>query len=151
MLNKKFIINYVVKPAWRAGKLELCYHGREKKLDDLVKVLCNITGGNYDDHETLCKFFKSNEGLKRNKWYEWSFFEIKCFNKGTMHIKFKNQKDWYLLNKAYGELKGFTLSDKYDVSKKKKSKPTPKKQPKETVKVKDLSSQLFDLFVNKSA
>ena len=32
---------------------------------------------------------------------------------GTMHIKFKDLNEWYLLNKAYGELKGFTLSEQY--------------------------------------
>jgi hypothetical protein len=150
MLNKKFIINYTVKPAWRAGKVELCYHGREKKLDDLVKVLCNITGGNYDDHETLWKFFNSNEGLERNKWYKWSFFEIKGFNKGTLHIKFQNEKDWYLLNKAYGEIKGFTLSDKY-TKKKSTSKPKKEKEVVVTEKSSKLSDQLFQLFTNNIA
>lgn len=49
----------------------------------------------------------------KNIWYDWGFFEIKAFKKGTMHFKFKNINDWYLLNKAYGELKGFTLSEAY--------------------------------------
>ena len=51
--------------------------------------------------------------LEPNTWYEWGFFEIKFFKKGTMHVKFKDLNDWYLLNKAYGELKGFSLPETY--------------------------------------
>lgn len=51
--------------------------------------------------------------LEPNTWYEFGFFEVKFFKKGTMHIKFKDLNEWYLLNKAYGELKGFTLSEQY--------------------------------------
>jgi hypothetical protein len=51
--------------------------------------------------------------IEPNKWYDWNFFEIKFFKKGTMHLKFKRTEDWYILNKAYGELKGFTLHDNY--------------------------------------
>ena len=28
-----------------------------------------------------------------------------------MHVKFKDLNDWYLINKAYGELKGFALPE----------------------------------------
>lgn len=30
-----------------------------------------------------------------------------------MHVKFKDLNDWYLLNQAYGKLKGFTLPEEY--------------------------------------
>lgn len=30
-----------------------------------------------------------------------------------MHIKFKDMNTWYLVNKAYGELKGFSLYERY--------------------------------------
>lgn len=30
-----------------------------------------------------------------------------------MHVKFKDENDWYFLNKAYGELKGFSLPETY--------------------------------------
>jgi hypothetical protein len=85
------------------------YNGR--KINDLTKVLCNLTGTNYNTIGDVYSF-KQGEQIVSNIWYDWGFFEIKAFKKGTMHLKFKNDKDWYLLNQAYGKLKGFTLKEK---------------------------------------
>lgn len=111
MLNKKFIIEGIVGIRYSGG-IEIKYNSYGgSKIDDLTKVLCNITAKNYSEIGTLhnSKF----ENLETNKWYNWGFFEVKFFKKGTMHLKFKNENDWYLLNKAYGELKGFTLTENY--------------------------------------
>jgi len=116
MLNKKFIVENVI-----GGYMgfEIKYDSRNSKhIDDLTKVMCNITGVNYDDIGTLYRFnygkdYNKKFELTPNTWYEWGFFEIKFFKKGTMHIKFIDTQQWYLLNQAYGKLKGFTLSDKY--------------------------------------
>jgi len=34
-----------------------------------------------------------------------------------MHVKFKDFETWFLVNKAYGELKGFVLHDQYKKTK----------------------------------
>ena len=111
MLNHKFIVERVVNFDW--GKIKLCYGQQIDKLNDLSKVLCLITGKNYDDIGSLNSLFNNIGEVKSGQWYEWGFFSLKCFKKGTMHIKFTNKADWYSLNKTYGEMKGFTLSDKY--------------------------------------
>ena len=120
MLNKKFICEGIVEVSYGGGSLQVrydSYNGR--KIDDLVKVLCNITATNYNEVGTLYRFnYNQNDHNKNfplipNTWYEWGFFSIKFFKKGTAHIKFKNLNDWYLLNKAYGELKGFSLPETY--------------------------------------
>lgn len=116
MLNHKFIINWMVKPTYNGDKLELMYNGNTDKIEDLVKVLCNITGQNYDNHKTINQFFRDLKNIDRGVWYSWGFFEFKAFKKGTIHFKFQNKEDWYMLNKAYGELKGFTLSTEYKKS-----------------------------------
>lgn len=114
MLNRKFIIDWMVEyNSWNKDKVTLRYNSNLEQLEDLVKVICNITGNNYDNIEKLRGLFNKNSGLYTGVWYEWGFFDIKVFKKGTMHLKFKNENDWYKLNKAYGELKGFTLSEKY--------------------------------------
>lgn len=148
MLNKKFIIDYIVREKYYSDKLELCYNGREKRMDDLLKVICNIRGHNYSDFSSLWEFFNKFEGVERNKWYSWGVFEFKVFKKGTMHIKFQNDKDWYYLNKAYGELKGFTLAEKYDSSEKSKKKKVSSSGPKKETKkeTQNLSKQLFEFF-----
>jgi hypothetical protein len=51
--------------------------------------------------------------LETNKWYKWGFFEVKFFKKGTIHVKFLNTDTWYLINQAYGKLKGFSLPEEY--------------------------------------
>jgi Domain of unknown function (DUF4942) len=127
MLNKKFICEGIMETQSYMGfniRYD-SYNGR--KIDDLVKVLCNITGRNYNDIGSIYRFNYNNtpnevDGVKAfqqkfiltpNTWYEWGFFEVKFFKKGTMHIKFKDLNDWYLLNQAYGKLKGFTLPEEY--------------------------------------
>lgn len=120
MLNKKFICEGIVETSWGGGSLQVRYSSYNgNKIDDLVKVLCNITGKNYNDIGTLYRFNfnkvkqeKSFE-IKPNEWYEFGFFNVKFFKKGTMHVKFKNIDDWYRLNQAYGKLKGFTLPETY--------------------------------------
>lgn len=107
MLNKKFICEGIVEVSY-GGKLQVrydSYNGR--KINDLVKILCNITAKDYNSIGDIYHL----KGITSNTWYEWAFFEVKFFKKGTMHIKFKDLKDWYLLNKAYGELKGFVLHE----------------------------------------
>lgn len=112
MLNKKFIINWMVEQSYSGG-LSLRFGSNEARIEDLIKVLCNILGTNYDTVKPLRRFFNDNNGLERGRWYHWEFFDIKVFNKGTMHLKFRSEEHWYRLNKAYGELKGFVLHDSY--------------------------------------
>jgi predicted rRNA methylase YqxC with S4 and FtsJ domains len=112
MLNKKFIVNCMVESNWGRTRMSLKYSQHSDKIDDLIKVLCNITGTNYNDIEKLRDFFNNIE-VQTNVWYECGFFVFKCFLKGTMHFKFKDENTWYLLNHAYGKLKGFTLAEKY--------------------------------------
>lgn len=141
MLNKKFIVEHVAKVSF-SGKLEIpSYSGNFEKLKDLTKVLCNITGENYDSIERIeyspCHLTDEgyltekgyrvkdlnqlnygdriswNNDFQTNTWYKWGFFEFKVFKKGTIHLKFIDNDVWYRLNKAYGELKGFSLPESY--------------------------------------
>jgi len=118
MLNKKIIIEGITEISW-GGTCRIRYdsHG-SRRIDDLNKVLCNLTGRNYNDIGSLYNFQYTKEDRKEvifetNTWYDWAFYEIKIFKKGTMHVKFKDTNDWYVLNQAYGKLKGFSLPDEY--------------------------------------
>ena len=120
MLNKKFICEGIVEPSWGGGSLQVRYNSYSgNKIDDLVKVLCNITAKNYNDIGTLYRFnfdkvkHEKSFEIKPNEWYEFGFFNVKFFKKGTMHVKFKSMDDWYRLNHAYGQLKGFSLPETY--------------------------------------
>lgn len=119
MLNKKFICEGIIDTSAYSG-FNIRYDSyNSRKIDDLVKVLCNITGINYNTIGSLHRFNYDKQKhtslftLEPNTWYQWGFFEVKFFKKGTMHVKFKDENDWYFLNKSYGELKGFSLSETY--------------------------------------
>lgn len=123
MVNKKFILEYVVESSW--GRPQLIYGGRNgQKLDDLTKALCYLVGQNYADIQRLYDFFRrqvtTNEQGERqdisrewNTWYEWGFLDIKVFKKGTLHAKFRDVKVWEQFNRAVAEAKGYELPEKY--------------------------------------
>ena len=60
---------------------------------------------------------KEQNGVPKNvykefgKWYDFGFFIIKGFKKGTLHCKFKDHKHWELLNRKVNELKGSPLPE----------------------------------------
>lgn len=112
MLNRKFIINYMFRPSYTAGKLDLNYSNNSDKLNDLVKVLCNITGTDYNITTTTEKFVRDFKGIDPNRWYLNGFFSFKGFKKGTMHIKFEDAAIWEQLNRAYAKIKGEVLPEK---------------------------------------
>jgi hypothetical protein len=122
MLNKKFIVENIVGFEY-SQNISVKYDTfGERKINDLTKVLCNITATDYNSVGSLYRFNYNTSThekiftLETNTWYDWGFFEIKFFKKGTMHVKFKTTEDWYRLNKAYGELKGFSLPENYKKS-----------------------------------
>ena len=113
LLNKKIIIDWMFERAYgNSSKVKLRYGSHADMLEDLIKVIYNLRGYNYEDHKQLHNFVLDENGLFAGEWYSWDLFEIKAFKKGTIHIKFKNEDDWWALNKKYGEIKGFTLPEK---------------------------------------
>lgn len=110
LLAPKFIIPYMFEPAFRGG-VSPRYNGYQEDINDLVKVLCWLTGSNYNDHQSLYNFCREFPTVETNRWYSWAFFEFKAFKKGTMHIKFQNMKDWEILNRKYAEIKGQVLPE----------------------------------------
>lgn len=114
MINQKIIVNAVCSFGFN-NTLRVNYDSYSTRyLNDLTKVLCSLTGRNYDDIKDINIHQQDNiPKLETNTWYDWGFFEFKVFKKGTGHFKFKNIEDWYILNQAYGKLKGFTLTYNY--------------------------------------
>lgn len=110
MLNKKFIVECMVRTSYQ-NTLELAYYSNTDKIEDLIKVICWITGKNYNDYSdlrTFCRDSKLSPGVE----YDYAFFKIKGFKKGTMHLKFKDDSTWELLNRKYAKIKGEVLPEK---------------------------------------
>lgn len=66
--------------------------------------------------EKLAKKEQEGEKIKVYKkfgeWYDFGYFTIKGFKKGTLHCKFNNEKHWEMLNRRVNEIKGFPLPEK---------------------------------------
>jgi len=129
LLNKKIIVPYCVEKNF-SNYLRPRYSQYNDKIEDLVKVLCSLTGSNFDIMprlSSLCEDVK----MQPNTWYDWDFkkvtgegenktvetlqgfFQVKGFLKGTLHIKFKDENVWANINRAYGKIKGMSLPDKF--------------------------------------
>lgn len=118
LIGQKFILPYMVSPD---SGMRLSYRDVYVSLvEDMVKALCYITGHNYDNYESLWNFLNNKEvegsGYPRqyvkyewNTWYDWGFFQIKGFKKGTMHFKFKDLDVWAKFNQHVSRLKGYPL------------------------------------------
>lgn len=117
LLTEKFILPGLFEVGW-SGQLASSYNSRNEVIDDMTKALCYLTGENYDNYETMYNFFckkvSDDYGAERvkyefNTWYDFGFFEVKGFKKGTGHFKFKSQDVWAKFNQRIAKLKGYPL------------------------------------------
>lgn len=72
-------------------------HKSKKTLEEFIVSLSN------------CKYEKKSVKVQFGKWQDSKFFEFKCFKKGTIHFKFKDDSTWITFNKAIVEIKGLSL------------------------------------------
>lgn len=115
MINRKFIVPYMTDYDARYSTLNECmrlnYGGNVTRIEDVIKALCYITGTNYDNITNLRDFvYRSN--LSYGTWYEWSFFRIKGFKKGTMHFEFLDEDVWIKFNQQVTKQRGWVLPKK---------------------------------------
>lgn len=121
LLGQKFILPYMTSINYSGGMGITHRDAYTSLIEDLVKALCYITGNKYNEKDSLWNFFHKELPLKENQyradkvryeyntWYDWGFFEIKGFKKGTMHFKFKDLQVWGRLNQRIAKLKGYPL------------------------------------------
>lgn len=140
LVNQKFIKPSLVSVSY-GGRIDYSFGRRSEELEDMVKALCFLTGQNYDDHISFYQRLNSNvyekdgkfkivnsswedERFQQNnpdwkklerptwgEWFDWVFFEVKVFKKGTGHFKFKDENVWALFNQQIARIKGFPLPE----------------------------------------
>ena len=107
LVNEKFIKNAVMSTSSWEGFAVNRY--QEDSLNDFLKALCYITGKDYS------KAVKINEAIKNHgeygTWFDWEFFEVKVFKKGTGHFKFKDRDVWAMFNQRIAKIKGYPLPE----------------------------------------
>lgn len=115
MINRKFIVPYMTDYDARYRTLyeymSLYYGGNVTRIEDVIKALCYITGTNYDNITNLRDFVYRNN-LSYGTWYEWAFFRIKGFKKGTMHFEFTDEEVWIRFNQQVAKQRGWVLPKK---------------------------------------
>lgn len=125
LVNQRFIIGWMVSRC-HGGGFELNHSGNYERIDDLNKALCYISGENYDNIKSMWYSFngvrtKETEHLPSyqqrrvvfefGKWYEFAFFKIKAFKKGTMHFEFRDKNLWQNFNKRIAKIQGYPLPE----------------------------------------
>lgn len=130
MVNRKFIVPYACNIGYD-GKVDIRYEFCGE-MTDMVKALCFVTGTKYewtevDEHgnkhqRRLRDLYEFSRDLRMEfgRWYSFSFFEIKCFKKGTMHLQFQNEDVWYKFNQIVAKARGWRLPVNVKVGNKKK-------------------------------
>ena len=101
-----------------------------------------MTATNYDDIQPLRNFIQNTSGDKAKdyngveswawkgnsmqwgQWYEWGFFRIRGYKKGTMHFEFLDEKIWEQFNKYVSEFRGWRLPGTTNSNKKARKKGT---------------------------
>ena len=165
LLNEKVIIpNMAPQGKWSTGlRIETVYGTYFDLMEDLCKALCFVTGTDYDTIGSLGNrirnedYYLTPEGKKvyshlnyhqsYNKQkqeiplygdlFEWGFFEVRAYKKGTMHFKFKDHEAWATFNQRIAKIKGFPLHESTkqtrDKTEKKQQSETPKQPKKKPV------------------
>jgi hypothetical protein len=123
MLNRKVIVPNIFERGWNNANhvtVRFGSHYRER-VNDLVKVICSIEAVDYNTIQDITCFDKhiqdeenpdERKRIETGTTYEWGFFKVKAFYKGTMHLEFIDKKVWERLNRAYAQAKGFVLPEK---------------------------------------
>ncbi|SMG32672.1 protein of unknown function [Sphingobacterium psychroaquaticum] len=108
LVNKKFINPYIA-PESRWGGMDTNYRQCEK-LDDLDKALCFLNGQSWESNRRL-EYQIREKKATWGEWFDWGFFEVKLFKKGTGHFKFRDENVWAMFNQQIARIKGFPLPE----------------------------------------
>lgn len=118
MVNKKFIVPNLCSydSHWRSNYIEAKYSSDYNKIEDLFKALNYISGDNI--MMNLYQYLRENY-IPWGEWFNFGYFRIKGFKKGTMHFEFLDEKLWMEFNQRVAKIKGWALPKKTETKRKK--------------------------------
>ena len=98
-VGQKFILPRSIDHSWYGHyKYIHLEYSRQDDLVDIEKALCFVTGKKFEDILSISERFRDESIDTYNKWYDSTFFQFKCFKKGTMHFKFNTEQLWNKFN-----------------------------------------------------
>ena len=99
-------------------RVKISYNSRAGTLDDMVKAICYLTGDNYDNFQELDRYVSDNQNtITFGQWFDWAYFKVRAYKKGTMHFEFKSEELWGRFNQRIAKLKGYPLYEHKENSK----------------------------------
>jgi len=123
-VNKKIILPYwVTHESWRSWHWFQVNWGCRQKMDDIDKSLCYIDGRRIENIVSIEKWLEN--GFLFGEWKtESTFFDIRFYKKGTVHLTFKDEKLWKEFNMRACAWKNWLPESEMDEWKKSKQKET---------------------------
>lgn len=128
-VNKKVILPGFVSAGFNWERFGCNRHytteyGRYREYEDIDKVMCYLSGINYDSMDKLKEGVRTGYGVEHSpedyehlslqkaitfvtpgdsSLHESEFFKFRCYKKGTLHIIFKSDDLWARFNLAVNE------------------------------------------------
>lgn len=109
MVNQKFILPHIIEVGF-SGQMQCRYHATSA-MNDLYKALCYVTGVTFNAEIDWWQFVSNKQKREFGTWYEWGFFLVKGYKKGTLHVQFKDKKVWEKFNITAAKAKGWQLPE----------------------------------------
>lgn len=112
-VNRKFIVPWITElETWRTDQRHVrVRYSATEDLQDVIKGLCLLTGKRFED---TVRFDNVAEKAYWGEWFDWEFFRVKGFKKGTAHFEFKDEKVWEQFNLRVAKIKGWQIPQKTD-------------------------------------
>lgn len=112
-VKKRVIIPYCVEWSSWSG-FSIRYNAREGIISDLDKAMCFISGNRIEDIVTIPEAMnRRKETLRESQkgmidtTVESTFFDLRFFKKGTLHITFKDKDLWERFNMTVAKERGW--------------------------------------------
>ena len=108
-INRKFIVPLIVDTC-KIMKYETVHilYGSNDEIMDIVKALCFLSGTKFEVVTDLDYFARCMK-MEYGKWYDWGFFRIRGYKKGTMHFEFIDESLLDRFNYEVAKAKGWQL------------------------------------------
>lgn len=118
MVNKKFIVPNLCSydSRWTSNHIITYYSSNYSRIEDLFKALNYISGDNI--MMNLYQYLRENY-IPWGEWFNFGYFRVKGFKKGTMHFEFLDEKLWMEFNQRVAKIKGWALPKKTETKRKK--------------------------------
>lgn len=118
-VNMKVIVPHYITHEF--GSFHVSHYREYSDLDDIDKALCHVTGRAYSGIDgiqaTLGRAFAArNAGATTANLATSTFFDMRFFKKGTLHLHFREQAVWEAFNIAAARGKGWLGAERSEGS-----------------------------------